>query len=66
MKSYCNNFNNYRKLKNPKISYILNETLTLSILILHYKCDNNNNTIFKIEQSAEILEILGLIYNKNK
>ena len=62
MKTYCSNFNNYRKLKNPKISYILNGTLTLSILILYYKCDNNNNTIFKIEQ----LEILGLIYNKNK
>ena len=63
MKNYCNKCNKYRKLKNPKI-YVFNETLVVSIIC--GKCGNNNDTIFKIEESIEILQILGLIYNINE
>ena len=63
MKNYCNKCNKYRKLKNPKI-YVFNETLVVSVIC--GKCGNNNDTIFKIEESIEILQILGLIYNINE
>ena len=62
-KIYCIKCNKYRKLKNPKISCIFNGTLVLSIIC--GKCSNNNDTIFKKEQSIEILKILALINNIN-
>ena len=62
MKSiYCIKCNKYRKLKNPKVSYILDKTLVLSITC--DKCGSNDQKIFKKEESIEILKTLGLIKN---
>ena len=44
---------------NPKISYIPNKTLVLSIFCC--ECGDNNERIFKEEESVDILKILGLI-----
>ena len=51
----------YRKFENPKISYILEKTLVISIICS--KCKNEDEKIFKEEESIEILKILGLIEN---
>ena len=51
----------YRKLEKPKISYLLEKTLVLSII--GSKCKNEDEKIFKEEESIEILKILGLINN---
>ena len=42
-KAYCIEYNKYTKLKNPKISYIFNETLVLPIICS--KCGDNNDRI---------------------
>ena len=44
---------------NPKISYISNKALVLSILCCEYS--DNNERIFKEEENVDILKILGLI-----
>ena len=49
----------YRKFEKPKISYLLEKTLVLSIICS--KCKNEDEKIFKEEESIEILKILGLI-----
>ena len=59
-KLYCVICGKYRKFENPKISYILEKTLVLSII--SSKCKNKDRKIFK-EESIEILKILGLIEN---
>ena len=59
-KLYCVICGKYRKFENPKISYIVEKTLVLSII--SSKCKNKNRKIFK-EESIEILKILGLIEN---
>ena len=51
----------YRKFKNPKILYIFEETLFLSIICS--KCGNDNEKIFIEEESIEILKMFGLIKN---
>ena len=51
------------KFKNPKMSYMFNETLVLSIIC--DKCSSINNTTFKEEQSIKILNILGLVNKIN-
>ena len=51
----------YIKLEKPKISYLLEKTLVLSIICS--KCKNEDEKIFKEEESIEILKILGLIEN---
>ena len=55
---------NYRKFKNPKMSYILEKTLVISIICS--KCEK----IFQEEESIETLKILGLfklyVYFKNR
>ena len=61
-KMYCVICGGYRKFKNPKISYIFEKTLFLSIICS--KCENEDEKIFKEEESIEILKILGLIKNK--
>ena len=48
----------YRKLKNPKISYIFEETLVFSIICS--KHENEDEKIFKEEELIEILKVLGL------
>ena len=52
-------FGKYRKFKNPKISYIFQKALVLSIIWSKNK--NEDEKIFKEEESIEILKILGLI-----
>ena len=59
-KLYCVICGKYRKLEKPKISYLLEKTLVLSIICS--KCKRENEKIFKEEvESIEILKILGLI-----
>ena len=60
-KLYCVTCGKYRKFEKPKISYFLEETLVLSIICS--KCKNEDEKIFKEEESIEILKILGLIEN---
>ena len=60
-KSYCVIFGKYRKLEKPKISYILEKTLVLSIICS--KCKDEDEKIFKEVESIEILKILGWIEN---
>ena len=51
----------YRKFEKAKISYLLEKTLVLSIICS--KCKNEDEKLFKEEESIEILKILGLIEN---
>ena len=51
----------HKKFKNPKISYIFEETLVLSIICS--KCANKDEKIFKEEESIKILKILRLYNN---
>ena len=60
-KIYCVICGKYRKFEKPKISYLLEKTLVLSIICS--KCKNEDEKIFKEEESIEILKILGLIEN---
>ena len=59
-KSYCVICSKYRKFEKPKISYLLEKTLVLSIICSN--CKNEDKKIFK-EDSTEILKIFGLIEN---
>ena len=63
-KLYCVKCNKYRKLKNPRISYIFDETLSLSTIC--DKCSSNDEKIFKEEESIEILRILSLANNMSE
>ena len=47
MKTYCNVCNKYRKFKNPRISYVFQKTLDLSIV--YSKCGLEYKKIFKEE-----------------
>ena len=58
-KIYCVICDKYRKFKNPKILYVFEKTLVLSIICR--KCKNDDEKIFTEEQSIEILTILGLV-----
>ena len=60
-KLYCVICCKYRKFKNPKLSYIFEKSLVLSII--YSKCKNEDKKMFKEEESIEILKILGLIEN---
>ena len=60
----CVKCNKYRKLKNPRISYIFDETLSLSTIC--DKCSSNDEKIFKEEESIEILRILSLTNNMSE
>ena len=60
-KLYCVICCKYRKFKNPKLSYIFEKSLVLSII--YSKCKNEDKKMFKDEESIEILKILGLIEN---
>ena len=51
----------YKKFEKPKISYLLERAVVLSIICS--KCKNEDEKIFKEEESIEILKILGLIEN---
>ena len=60
-KIYCVILGKCRELKNAKISYMFEKTLVLSIICS--KCEDEDEKIFKEEESNEILKILGLIKN---
>ena len=60
-KLYCVICGKYRKFEKPKILYLLEKTLVFSIICS--KCKNEDEKIFKEEDSVEILKILGLIEN---
>ena len=51
----------YRKFEKPKISYLLEKTLVLSVIC--NKCKIDDEKLFKEEEPIEILKILGLIEN---
>ena len=51
----------YRKFEKPKISYLFEKTLVLSVICS--KCENKDEKLFKEKPSIEILKILGLIQN---
>ena len=57
----CDICGKYRKFEKPKISYVLERALFLSIICS--KCKNEDEKIFKEEDSIQILKILGLIKN---
>ena len=58
---YCVICGKYRKFEKPKISYLLEKTLVLSIICS--KCKNEDEKIFKEEEPIETLKIIGLINN---
>ena len=60
-KIYCVICGKYKKFKNPKISYIFEKTLVLSIICSKFV--NEYERILKEKNSTEILKILGLIEN---
>ena len=60
-KLYCIIYGNYRKSEKPKIPYFLEKTLVLFTICV--KCKNEEEKIFKEEESIQILKILGLIEN---
>ena len=60
-KLYCVICGKYRKFEKPKISYLLQKILVLPIICS--KCKNEDEKIFKEEESTEILKILRLIEN---
>ena len=51
-KFYCITCCKYRKFKNPKISYIFEENILLSII--YSKCENIDEKMFKEEESIKI------------
>ena len=60
-KLYCIICSKYRKFEKPKISYLLEKALLLSIICS--KCNNEDEKLFKEEESIEMLKIFGLIEN---
>ena len=60
-KVYCIICGKFRKFEKPKISYLLEKTLVLSII--SSKCKNEDEKLFKEEESIEILKLFGLIEN---
>ena len=60
-KIYCLICDKYRKFKNPRISYIVEKSLVLSII--SSKWENEDEKVFKEEKPIEILKNLGLIKN---
>ena len=60
-KLYCVICGKYRKFEKPKISYLLEKILVLSIICS--KCKNEDEKLSKVEESIEILKLLGLIEN---
>ena len=49
------------KSEKPKLSYLLEKMLVPSAICS--KCQNRDQKIFKLEESIEILKIIGLIEN---
>ena len=60
-KLYCLICGKYRKFDKPKISYLLEKTLVLSIICS--KCKNEDEKLPKEEESIEVLKVIDLIEN---
>ena len=60
-KLYCVICVKYRKFEKPKTSHLLENTLVLSTICNN--CKNEDEKLFKEEESIAILKILGLIGN---
>ena len=60
-KLYCVICFKYWKFEKPKILHLLEKTLVLSAICSKYK--NEDEKLFKEEESIEILKILSLIEN---
>ena len=60
-KLYCVICSKYKKFEKPKISYLLQKPLVLSIICS--KCKNEDEKKNKEEESIEMVKILGLIEN---
>ena len=60
-KIYCVSFGKYNRFTNPKISYVFGRIVILPIIC--GKCQNEDEKIFKEQESIEILKILDLIEN---
>ena len=60
-KLYCVICGKYRKFKNPKISYIFEKALVLTII--YSKRKNEDGKTLKEEKSIEILKSLALLKN---
>ena len=60
-KSYCIVYSKYRKFKNLKTSYIFEKTVVLCIVCS--KCKNEDEKMFKEEESVQLIKYLGLIKN---
>ena len=58
---YCVICGKYRKFEKLKASYLLKKTLVLSIICK--KCNNEDEKLFKEEESIDIRKILDLIEN---
>ena len=56
---YCLICSTYRKFEKPKISCLLEKTLVLFIICS--KCKNEDEKLFKEDESIEILKTLDLI-----
>ena len=63
-KLYCVICGKDRKFEKPKISHLLEKTLVLSIICS--KCKNEDEKVFKEEESIAMSKILGLINNIEK
>ena len=60
-KLYCSLCGKNRKFQKPDLSYILKKTFVISIICR--KSKNEDEKIFKEEESAEILRVFGLNEN---
>ena len=58
---YCVICGKYKKFEKLKMSYLLEKTLVLSVTFS--KCKNEEEKLFKEEESIDILKILVLIEN---
>ena len=58
---YCTISGQSKKIEKPKISYLLDKSLVLSIICS--KCKNEDEKLSKVEELIEILKIFGLIDN---
>ena len=60
-KLYCVICDKYRKFEKPKMSYLWEKRLVLFITCS--KCENEEEELFKEDESNEMLKIPGLIEN---
>ena len=60
-KIYCVICGQYKKIEKPKLSYLLEKKLVLSISCS--QCKKEDKNLFKEGEYIEILKILGLIEN---